>query len=496
MTHEPRSLARLRGFEAAQKTAELRLLRAVNFPWVMSILTEYLSHGPVAASEFHEYVDLEVRNLQANGIEIAERESAREYCNTWVNNQWISRTLVADEEQYELTAATLDVVSMTDRLINRRSTASESRLKQIIDAVARLATDANPDAQARVERIDEEIARLQGQRQAFEDATYAPTAPGELREQLDGINDLARHLPSDFKRVSDSVYAMHKKFVAETKERGMTRGEMLREFFTEHDLLASSDEGRAFQGLMALLSDSRAQAALRRDISDLLQQDFAATLTKDERSALRDLMKTMTTHGQAVQNTYRRLTQSLDRYVETQTRDDHLLTTLLAQAHAAATKAFDASKGRRSINFRLGGTPLDVDSVSRLQILDPRLSETPPPLTEDYFETETWSLEQLRERGGPRMVELVSAVNRALVASLSSQISAADVFATVDDALRRPQSIVGLLQLAARHRAVALPGQTETVQTTRPDGSSREQTIPLVIFTAPIPAPITLAGTQ
>jgi Protein of unknown function (DUF3375) len=175
---------------------------------------------------------------------------------------------------------------------------------------------------------------------------------------------------------------MHKKFIAETSEHGMSRGDMLREFFAEHDLLTASDEGRAFAGLMTLLSNAREQAALRRDLTDLLQQDFAATLTREERALLRDLLKNLVGHSQIVQDTYRRLTQSLERYVDNRVEDDGLLSDRLAAAHTAAVSAFSAGAGARSIAFQLGGTPLNVDSITRVQLLDPRLSEAPPPLAE------------------------------------------------------------------------------------------------------------------
>jgi hypothetical protein len=88
-----------------------------------------------------------------------------------------------------------------------------------------------------------------------------------------------------------------------------------------------SDEGRAFAGLMALLSNTCEQAALRRDLSNLLQQDFAATLTREERAMLRDLLKNLVGHCQAVQDTYQGFTQSLERYIDSHVEDD-------AQRHA------------------------------------------------------------------------------------------------------------------------------------------------------------------
>ena len=382
----------------------------------------------------------------------------------------------------------MDVLAFTDRLIHRRSTASESRLKQIIDAVARLATEANPDPTARLRRIDDEIARLKGERLAWQDATYAPTETIQLREQLDGITDLIRHLPSDFKRVSDSVYEMHKGFIAETSERGMSRGDMLQDFFTEHDLLSASDEGRAFAGLMALLSDTREQATVRRDLNDLLKQDFATTLTREERALLRDLLKNLVGHSQAVQDTYRKLTQSLERYVDNQVDDDGLLTERLGAAHTAALAAFSVGSGNRSIGFQLGGTALDVDSITRIQLLDPRLSESPPPLADaDTDIIAGLTLDELRERGGPRLRELTAAVNAALAVQAGGQVSAGDVFASLSDDLRRPKSVVGLLHLAAEHGAVFLPDRTDAVTAVRQDGSERGHIFPLAIFIEPLP---------
>lgn len=487
MPHQARSLARLAGYEQAASTPEVALLRSGHFAWVMAIFAEYLTDGPVPAAEFHEYVDLEIRDLRANGVDIPEGK-AREHCNGWVRKKWLNRALNGDSEEYSLTAASLDALAFTDRLIHRRSTASESRLKQIIDAVARLATDANPDPTARLRRIDEEIARLTSERLAWEDTTRAPVPAHELREQLDGITDLIRHLPSDFKRVSDGVYEMHKRFITETSERGVSRGDMLREFFAEHDLLTASDEGRAFAGLMALLSNTREQAALRRDLTDLLQQDFAATLTREERAVLRDLIRNLVGHCQAVQETYRRLTQSLERYVDNHVEDDGLLSKRLAAAHAAAASAFTARGGARHVPFQLGATPLGLDSITRIQLLDPRLSEAPPALAAPDTDTPGGlTLDELRERGGPRLNELTAAVNSALAAQASAQVSAGEVFASLASDLRRPKSVVGLLHLAAEHGAVFIPGRAETVTAIRPDGTTRDHTLPLAIFTTPLP---------
>ena len=51
MPHQARSLARLAGYEQAERTPEVALLRSGHFAWVMAIFAEYLTDGPVPAAE-------------------------------------------------------------------------------------------------------------------------------------------------------------------------------------------------------------------------------------------------------------------------------------------------------------------------------------------------------------------------------------------------------------------------------------------------------------
>ena len=116
MPHQARSLARLAGYEQAASTPEVALLRSSHFAWIMAIFAEYLTDGPVPAAQFHEYVDLEIRDLRANGVEIPDAK-ARQHCNSWVRKKWLNRALNGDSEEYSLTAASLDALAFTDRLI-------------------------------------------------------------------------------------------------------------------------------------------------------------------------------------------------------------------------------------------------------------------------------------------------------------------------------------------------------------------------------------------
>ncbi|WP_448058519.1 DUF3375 family protein [Cellulomonas hominis] len=491
MQHQTRSLARLTGFQRATARPEMTLLRAHNFEWIMSILTEHLVAGPVEVSRFHEIVALEIEDMRAASSELQETSrSAREYCNEWVARQWVNRALVDQVEQYSLTASTLDLIAFTDRLVDRRSTVSESRLKQILDAVSRLAGEANPDPQARIDRLDEQIGALRAQREILLEHG-APVPPvSTLHEQLSSIMELARHLPADFKRVSDSVYEMHRRFVgdaAEGSDGPVGRGAALRTFFLDHDLLESSDEGRAFRGLMRLWGNHREQAALRRDIADLLQQDFAAELTAEQRQALRSLPRLLVDSAEEVQETYRRLTQSLERYVQSQTDADRELRTRLGRAQAAAHALFGSRAHRQGIDVQLGATMAQVLSISQLQLADPRLNESPPALVDGALAGgPALTPEQMRELGGPMLVEIRTALAHARTIHDDGRPTLGEVWHELPPELRRPKNVVGLLHVAVDEEAVFLgPETSDRLEAVRDDGSRTVYTVPAAVFRVP-----------
>ena len=151
MTQIPsRAVGRLARYERARSRPEMTLLRGHHLEWVLSVFAEHLAAGPVELSALHERVEVELAQVRAIGWgDVADSaRTARDYCNDWVDRGWLNRALVDGVEQYTLTAASLDVLAFADRLVDRRSTVSESRLKQILDAVARLSDEADPDPQA------------------------------------------------------------------------------------------------------------------------------------------------------------------------------------------------------------------------------------------------------------------------------------------------------------------------------------------------------------
>jgi hypothetical protein len=93
------------------------------------------------------------------------------------------------------------------------------------------------------------------------------------------------------------------------------------------------------------------------------------------------------------------------------------------------------------------------------------------------------SFEALMAQGGPSLTVLRERLDEA-VRSLDPAASLGEVFDSLDQELRRPVEILGLLHVAA-DRDLAVAADLEHYRAVRPDGSERMFAVPRV----PLPDP-------
>ena len=125
----------------------------------------------------------------------------------WLGHNWLIRTRDDNgAEHYSLTSHALEALDLVQSLTRDRTLISESRIHTILDVVRRVATEANPDRQARLNRLDAQIAGLTAERDRI--AAGGEIAPASDDQMLDGYTNLLSligQLPSDFKRVEEAV---------------------------------------------------------------------------------------------------------------------------------------------------------------------------------------------------------------------------------------------------------------------------------------------------
>lgn len=474
---------------AAFDKPTLTLLGKKWAPIVLSIFASSFGRDQdaIPAEILHAQVTTYLAELRAAGEDVPE-DPSRVLCRRWVAERWLVLASNDDnQEEYSLTSHAQEAIDYVNRLSGERSMFSESRIRTILEAARRCAMDANPDREDRLRRLDEQIQRLSAERERIAAGGAVQAAPADrIIEEYLNLRDLIGQLPADFLRVSEAVKAIHRGLVSEFREEARRTGEVL-DIYLERssDLMSESAEGRAFTGAIELLRDDGLLKELRDDLSLILEHPFAEALTGMERRDFRNTVVGIRHGIDVVLEQRRRLSATLRAHI---TRHDALRDRELDDALRAMKTELavwmQTTGPRTRLDVDLGLPSLDVGHLRHRFYNTGDLAPPPRLSRNDDHVGEQVSLEQLRQQGGPSLAEF----RASLLTSLHERdrpVTAAEVFAAADDALKRPVEILGLIHLAAAAGALddADPETHESFETVRPDGSRRVFDVPAMTFT-------------
>ncbi|WP_156760308.1 DUF3375 domain-containing protein [Microbacterium karelineae] len=455
---------------AAFKTPTLDLLHGRYAPFVVAALSSLFSadRPAVAVSDAHVEVDEILDELRAAGYGDDERGlpagQAREICRYWVRVGWLVPQIDDGVEVYRLSAHAVGALEITGRT-GGRTRVSNSRVRTLLEAVERLAGDAENDPQRRLERLRGERDLLDAEIDRVEGGHADPVDDDELLEEAENILHLARELPADFTRVAESIKAMQRDVVADLRRDVRPTGEVLREYLQRgQHVIQSTPEGRAFAGALRLIGDPERIDALTSDLRNALAQPFARLMDPAQRAELDAISRRVELGVQEVLTAQRRASHVITQQVRTHdpARDrqvDDLLRDVMAGLHSWASTSADA------VVDPLRGMPVAGVGHLRQSLGDIRPPGAPAPLTAagdvEFLDSDT------RAWGGPRYSEL-----EAHVATLGSEYDLAGAFTGAPDGTRRPVDLVGLLEIAHRGE-IDERGEVSIVEALRPDGTTR-----------------------
>ncbi|TFB81908.1 DUF3375 domain-containing protein [Cryobacterium levicorallinum] len=474
-------LARVR--EAFDKPT-LRLLDRKWAPFVLAVFKSSFSreHRSVSCEALHTQVDAYLADLRSIGLDAPEK-TGRALCVQWMNDLWLYREISdAGEEHYSLTSHALEALLLVDGLARDRALISESRLTTIVDTVRHRATEANPDREARVRRLDQQIHELSSERDRLSDGgDIEPASNEQMHEGYANLINLIQQLPSDFKRVEESVAAMHRQIVNDFRGEERPISEVLDDYLAKTDaLMSSTAEGRAFEGAFTLLRNDALLQGLKADLETILLHPFALELSRTER---RSFMSTVTLIRKGIDDvlTQRKgLTTTLrEHIVNHDVVKDRELERVLRDVNRELATWMQTAGPRSTVTAELMPGTLDVEHLPE-RFYDPVAHRAPPALADvSGAAPAAPSLDALRQQGGPLLQELRDALVVAFGTGEAASIGSA--FNGLDASLRRPVEILGLLQLAAQ----LSPGTAglESFETVRPDGSVRFFEVPRLILT-------------
>jgi hypothetical protein len=475
-------LARVR--EAFDKPT-LRLLDRKWAPLVLAIFRTSFSRETrsVQSDRLHAQVDAYLAELASNGIDVPPGRNGRALCVQWMNDQWLYRTLNDDdgEEEYSLTSHAVDALELVHNLTRDRTLISGSRINTILDAVERQATEANPDREARLDRLNEQIHKLTAERDRI--AAGGVIQPATDEDMLNGyidLMDLIGQLPGDFKRVEESVDEMHRRIIRDFRDEDRPIGEVLDEYLTRSDeLLDSTAEGRAFAGAFALLRDRALLDALSRDIRTILGHPFAEHLMPEDHRDFRGTVSVIRRGIDDVLAQRTRLSATLrDHIVNHDVVRDRELDQTLRQIEKRLVTWMETAGPRSTVDVGLLPATVNVTHL-RERFFDPD-SEVPPPALEDVSADApaTLSIEEIRKQGGPSLAEMRDLLAAAMQSGDSESVG--KMFNRLPENLRRPVEILGLMHLVAQFTVLDQVAEREKFRTVRPDGTQREFWVPQI----------------
>jgi hypothetical protein len=465
----------------------IRLLSRPSSPVLVAIFRVTFGRDVqyVPADRFHLQVEEYLADLAARGAKIpsngAERGSGRALCREWVHDQWLVRTSTDDgEEQYSLTSYALEALSLIDGLSQDRALISESRLAMILDSVRRWALKASPDRDEHVRRIDAQILELTAERDRLAAGGVVEAATNEnMQDGYANVSDLIRQLPSDFKRVEESVVTMHRAIVEDFRNDTRPIGEILDEYLSRTDeLMTSTAEGRAFEGAFELLRDENLLLGLKNDLQAILEHPFAGGLPSGEQRSFRGTVGIIRQGIDDVLAQRRRLTATLrDHIVNHDVIHDGHLDAVLRSLNQQLAVWMRTAGPRASVPLPLLPESVDVDHL-RERFHDPDVDIVPPGIADDDDDApEPLTLEELRTQGGPLLIEMRAALSAAVDGGTADTH---DVFNALPDELRRPVELFGLLHIVTQLDADERSTAREAYTAVRPDGSRATFELPTI----------------
>jgi hypothetical protein len=478
-------LARVKG-AFAQPT--LQLLHQRQAPVVITIFRAAFgrNNNPIPTARLHTQVEEHLAEMRLAGESDVPTGSGRELCQRWMRGQWLVRSLdEAGREVYTLTSHAQQALELVKSLTRDRATLSEHRIATILGTVRRFNSEANPDRTARVTILNEEIARLQAERDRLVDGGEMVGATQDyMVEGFTELLSLISALPSDFARVEERFAQIRTQILAAFRAEDRPAGEVIDDYLARADaLMTATQEGRAFEGAFALLRDDALVGQLREDLNALLEHPVSdGILGEADRAELRGTVRLVRDGLDRVLSQRSRVTATLKEYIVSHdaTRDRELEQTL--RQVEAELMTWMANTGPRAMHeVPLLPARVSVDHL-RERFYDPADDVLPERIAASDPETRL-SFAEVLAQGGPQLGELRERLDTALHA-LIPPASLGEMFSELEPSLRRPVEIFGLLHLAAA-RDWSDDGDVETYPTVRPDGTARAFSVPRT----PLPDP-------
>jgi hypothetical protein len=472
-----------------------RLLAADQGPFVIGFLhhsyvranTRALSE-PEAVSRLDDYL----YHLREHHGEQAPSRTAQAYLAEWADNDrgWLRRYYPpnSDEPHYDLTPPAEQAIHWLAGLEQRSFVGAESRMRLVFELLRQIAEGSETDPQARIaelkrrrDELDAEIGQIRAGKLSLLDST-------QLRERFVQAADTARALLADFRQVEQNFRDLDRQVRERITLGEGGKGEVLEEVFGEHDAIASSDQGRSFHAFWSFLMSPARQEELSALLERVFELDAVAELSPDPR--LKRVHYDWLSAGEVTQRTVARLSEQLRRYLDDQAWfENRRIMNVIREIEQHALAVRDAQPA---------GTIMGLDEPSpAVELSMERPLFTPPVrpvIHQQVIEAgdEALSPDALFDQFYIDKERLRARLRRALQAR--RQISLAELLEAEPIEQGLAELVAWLSLATGEARGVVDEDRPQTVRWTDANGTTREATLPTVVFTSESSERAELAG--
>lgn len=481
--------ARYAETRAAFERNTLKLLNQQRAAFVTAILFEVFpaERQRIKSDEFYAEVNALLDQLAGEGVDLPP-ERGKALCQHWVRDGWLLRKDTVDRGQaYELTAEGGEALGYVQRVGGRRIV-SESRIRSIMDKAQQAALQASGNREQRISVLSAAIEQMTVERDRLAAGAPIEVASDEqMFEMFMSLMDDLENLPSDFKRVEQTVDDMRRQLLEEFRSDERPKGEVLKSYMDRSDNLLREDlGGRAFLGALEVLMNDDMLAAFRRDVDTILSHSFADGLIEPkDREPVEGTAALLESGVQAVLAAQRQVSATLRshlvRHEGVRARE---LTEVLKVLDRQLADMKAVARPRTKVPLALLPPTIKVERL-RTRLFDPQDYAPPPPLENvSHLAVVGLSSEDVHNQGGPRYDE----IRAVLIANLKQRpnATAAQVFNGFADDTRRPVDLLGLFQISALTTAIERCDDiaaTDDYHTVRADGVTRTFRAPRLTYT-------------
>jgi hypothetical protein len=469
---------------SAEADVTMSLLRSRDSLLHLALLAGHLGDGRVVDGDsLTAAIDRDLPRLLASYVVEGDFPNGDALVSRWTTRGWVHRTVEPERrvEQYQATSGALQAVRQMRNLHRQTSTATESALSMVMAEIHQIATEADPDPEARRIAIDQQIEALQEQRDALDRGELPAVQATDLVDKVSALLHLIERIPADIARYGEQMKANTIALIQQSLADDPAEfAESLQRMFDGHDVIADSPEGLAFRAFATVIGTPSQRAQLESDIAQIV--DRVDGLPAEPRQSLVGFIDAMWYRVQEVEQTrgvaFRRMSNfvrggDIAYYRSMRTR--------IADTQILAAGAFKAIHGGRDIGFAVPISGVEAASVGRLRVNDGPGARPVPLAGDDGFSID------------PAMLVGPEAIDWAVLRhAVNSALEQRNGYATLSEVLQQfaqPHiaDVIGLWSLGYRHGAVS--EATQMSVTAEASTGQREITLPYVLFGEQIPDP-------